>query len=493
MPMSSQTRLALHAVLTACVVESSPMRPNIIMALVDDLGFHNVGWNNPDQISPNIDDLTKTGIVLERHYTYKYCSPSRSSFLSGRLPLHHNEHLPALAQKGGAQLGFTLLSQKLRDVGYATAAVGKWHIGARTWGNIPTARGFDHFLGFLGGEEDHFTQKKGSTVDLFLDGSPAFGLNGTDYSASLYGNEAVRIVQQHNASKPLFLYFAFQNAHEPYQVPNRYLDESVDYMPRAKMQGMVTAVDEALGNLTSALKTKGMWDNTLLVFSSDNGGPSYWAANNYPLRGTKWTDFEGGVRTAAFVSGGIIPKARRGQRSDEYLHIVDWYSTFCSLAGADAADPQPDLPDVDSLDMKDIIFNGTAKSPRTEIPLSSNAFIQGDYKLVLSDWTYKNRPQGYWTFPTWPIDNGRVPANESTGCPEDGCLFNIKKDPQERVELSVTEPELYASMLARMDELKKEKFEKFDDGPYTDCITQAESVDANKGFYAPICSKPVIV
>merc|ERR1712216_557673 len=107
------------------------------------------------------------------------------------------------------------------------------------------------------------------------------------------------------------------------------------------MQGMLTCTDSALGNITAALQSKpGVWGNTLFVWSSDNGGPAYWAANNYPLRGTKGTDFQGGVRVAAFVTGGLLPSAVRGTTlsTRQRIHVADWYSTFCFLANVTAAD-----------------------------------------------------------------------------------------------------------------------------------------------------------
>ena len=275
--------------------------PHLIIILVDDLGWHNVGWHNPLQKSPNIDALARSGAILERHYTYRFCSPSRSALLSGRLPLHVNEdNPPSITSKGGIDLRMTLLPQKLKQAGYVTATYGKWHLGARQWPNIPANRGFDHHLGFLTGGEDHYTQRAYEAVtgghkpvDLWHNETPAYGRNGTAYSCNLYGDEASRLIHAHDAAVPLFLYMAFQNTHAPYQCPQRYLDPAVDFEGRRLMQGMVTCVDEATGNLTTSLKAKGMWPSTLLLWSADNGGPQYWSANNYPLRGGKGTDFEG--------------------------------------------------------------------------------------------------------------------------------------------------------------------------------------------------------
>ena len=252
-------------------------------------GYHNVGFHNPDQISPEIDALAASGVILEAMYTFKYCAPTRSSFLSGRFPIHVNQLLNN--NPGGIDLRMTLLPQKLKSVGYKTATTGKWHCGARSVLNLPINRGFDSHFGFLGGGEDHYQDNGKKPVDLWRDHGPAYGENGT-YSCELYSAEALRVVAEHDPKDPLFFYYAFQNTHEPYQCPTQYQDPGVDYAERRVVQGMLTCVSISIGNLTSALKAKGMWDNTLLVFSGDNGGPQYWGSNNYPLRGGKWTDFQ---------------------------------------------------------------------------------------------------------------------------------------------------------------------------------------------------------
>ena len=271
-----------QAVAAARAAGSTP--PHLIFCLVDDLGYYNVGFHNPDQVSPEIDALAAEGVVLEAFYTFKYCSPTRSSFLSGRLPIHVNQLLPgAINNPGGIDLRMTLLPQKLKLAGYKTAQTGKWHCGARSELHLPVNRGFDSHFGFLGGGEDHYQNKGKQPVDLWRDHAPAYGENGT-YSCELYSAEALRVVTQHDPKDPLFLYVAYQNTHTPYECPVQYQDPAQNFSTRRIVQGMLTCVSISVGNLTRTLKSKGMWDNTLLVFSGDNGGPQYWGSNNHPLR-----------------------------------------------------------------------------------------------------------------------------------------------------------------------------------------------------------------
>ena len=136
--------LALPAVLTSANTNISVARPNLFMTLIDDLGYHNTGFHNPQQISPHMDQLVKDGVLLEAHYTFQFCSPTRSSFLSGRLPLHVNQKQPDNgATAGGIDLRMTLISQKLKLANYTTHMIGKGHIGAHATANLPINRGFD--------------------------------------------------------------------------------------------------------------------------------------------------------------------------------------------------------------------------------------------------------------------------------------------------------------------------------------------------------------
>jgi arylsulfatase B len=255
----------------------------------------------------------------------------------------------------------------------------------------------------------------GIGVDLYKTNRPAYGVNGT-YGAYIYNAELQRIIKagsnEHiNGGRPLFIYCALQDQHAPQQVTSEFqsLFNSSYTSEYAIYNGMGSAADSVFGNATRALRENGMWENTLIVMSSDNGGPAGvdgGDANNWPLRGGKKTEFEGGVRINAFLSGGFIPPALRGQRRDGYLHVCDWYATLLPLAGADGADDHPGVPPIDGLDMWGYITGKLKDSPRTEMMLSnefkrgtlfSAALIVGDYKLILGTQLY-----GFWQGPVFP-------------------------------------------------------------------------------------------
>ena len=264
------------------------LRPHILFWVVDDQGWANVGYHNPQHvITPHTDELATAGIKLERHYAAELCAPSRASLMTGRLPYH------VLQEGTHVQRGFNMLPAKLKQVGYATHHVGKWHLGHLQPWMTPAARGFDSSLAILSAGADHFSQSSLKThfgcvgVDLFDLDQPALGLNGT-FTDLTFSCRAVSIVLQHNVSVPLFLYMALQVMHIPLQVPEAYsnLYDKHGYVQLYRVvNGMMSLADEALRNMTTALRAKNMWLRTFIVYLSDNGG-GIQGGNNWPLRGT---------------------------------------------------------------------------------------------------------------------------------------------------------------------------------------------------------------
>ena len=241
--------------------------------------------------------LRADGIELDRHYAYRFCSPTRSSLMSGRYPMHVNQfnHVGS-TMGGGVGANFTIIAKKLKGAGFATHQLGKWHCGQSSADLLPAGRGFDTSLGYLNGAEDHWNQHRVACgdqnfVDLYATDRPATDKNGT-YGALIYHDEALRLIGAHNPATPFFLYLALQINHAPLQVPDKYLEyypcDNKNCTTRQTYQAMTVLADEVLGNVTAALKAKGMWENTLMVVSSDNGGPTGTdanSANNFPLRG----------------------------------------------------------------------------------------------------------------------------------------------------------------------------------------------------------------
>ena len=231
---------------------------------------------------------------------------------------------------------------------------------------------------------------------------------------------------------------------------------------RAATQSQVNLLDVLVGEVLDSLRAVGLWDSTLVVFQSDNGGhvqTDSGAGNNWPLRGGKETDFEGGVRAISFVTGGLLPDHRRGDVETGYVHTCDWYTTFCALAGVnptDEAAADAGLPAVDGLDMWSLIRGKVSASPRTEMLISDTTLISCDWKLMQGKFRY-----AVWQSPVWPMAS--TPSQDvledtvldCVGNHGDApCLFNIREDESEYVNVARLYPDTVAEMQARLAQLK---------------------------------------
>ena len=448
------------------VATSQPSKPNIVFVFVDDWGYADTGLRNPAIKTPTFDMLMNTGLILDRHYVFKYCSPSRASFLTGRWPHHaHQWNIPSDTLLG-ANINMTMIPAKLKQAGYSTHIVGKWHEGFYQEKYLPINRGFDTSSGFLGGGEDHMYEIELCGVVNFWKNDAFDPRNGT-YDAYSYRDDLTTIFSNHNPSDPLFLYLPLHNVHTPLQAPQEWLDiypENSTCRRRLTYQAMVSVADNVTGHAVKLLKDKNMWDNTLFVVSADNGGAPC-MGSNHPLKGSKGTLFEGGVRALAFANGGLLPEKMRGQTSEGFIHVADWYTTFCKLAGVDSSDSGQGKFPVDGLDVWPIISGMNTTSQHSDIVLSydfedTGAIIMGNYKLIVG-----KQPGAMvcdslmWTPLDYPCSDG--PKGENCN---PHCLYNIVEDPGEHNELSLKEPDVLQKLLNQYKEYSKEQRDMQDQG-----------------------------
>ncbi|RYD49434.1 MAG: arylsulfatase, partial [Verrucomicrobiaceae bacterium] len=293
---------------------------------------------------------------------------------------------------------------------------------------LPTRRGFDHQYGCWYGQIDYHTHERGGRVDWYRDDKR---IEEKGYSTTLIGNEAVRLIKAQPADKPLFLYVPFNAVHGPFQVPGKYL-EPYKHLPEKRriMAGMLSVVDESIGQIVTALREKKMDENTLIIFSGDNGGVDPGPrTSNAPLRAGKGTIYEGGIRTASFATWpGKIPA---GKKTATPVHAIDWYPTLVKLTGAEAAQSLP----VDGHDIWPLLTNDTPPA-RDVLLLGSDpsriAVRMGDWKLI----RFSGGPKG----------KGKGKRHE---------LFNLKDDISEKNNLAESNPEKVAEMTARLEALVK--------------------------------------
>lgn len=299
----------------AAGVQGQTTKPNIVYIMADDMGYADAGFMGGKEIqTPHLDRLAKSGAVLESLYVQPVCSPTRSSLMTGRYVAHTGMYTIVRPHaKWGLPLEERTLAVALREAGYTTAVVGKWHLGEFEKAYQPLGRGFDHQYGNWFGAIDYFTHKRDGVLDWHRDDEPS---QDEGYSTHLVAKEAVRLIKEQPADKPLFLYVPFNAVHAPLQVPEQYL-KSYDKLTgqRRTYAGMLSAMDEAVGQIVAALEEKRLLENTLIAFSSDNGGPGPGrVTDNGPLRAGKGTIYEGGIRACAFATWpGKIPAV--GSRS----------------------------------------------------------------------------------------------------------------------------------------------------------------------------------
>ncbi len=475
---------------------SAANKPNIVFVLVDDWGYSDVGFRNPNILTPNFDDMVKNGLLLDRHYVFKYCSPSRASFLTGRWP--HHAHQWNILNGGalvGANINMTMMPAKLKTAGYKTHMVGKWHLGFFEPRYLPINRGFDTSSGFLNGGEDHITEKYQCATDFWKNNGPD-PRNGT-YDAYSYRDDLKEIFKNHDTKDPLFLYLPLHNVHAPFEAPvewlNKYAENSTCKVRRI-YQAMVSVADNVTGTVVELMKEKGMYDNTIMIVSADNGA-ELCAGSNYPLKGSKKTFYEGGVRSLAFANGGLIPDRMRGKSTQGFIHIADWYTTFCKLAGVDPSDSGKGKFPVDGMDVWSIITGETDKTPHEEIILGYNytrftsnpqqgAIIVGDYKLIVGHQKYQC-DSDMWS----PIDYPCTQGPQGDDC-DPYCLFDIVTDPREKNNLAKNEPKLLKELLDRYNKIGDEPRDMQDQGYHTQDALPVDNeackyMSENGGYWRP--------
>jgi arylsulfatase A-like enzyme len=369
----------------------STQHPNIIYILADDLGWKDVGFHGSDIKTPNLDQLAQNGARLEQFYVQPMCTPTRAALMTGRYPFRYGLQtlvIPA-SMNYGLPTDEWLLPQALSAAGYTTAIIGKWHLGHGQRKFWPRARGFDYQYGALVGEIDYFKHTIGGKIDWYRDGKL---LKEQGYVTALLGEDAVRFIDRQDANKPFFIYLAFTAPHTPFQAPQKYLDmyQSVTDVNRRSYAAMITAMDDQIGAVVQELQKRGLRQNTLIIFHSDNGGnqshllagesevKGHLPADNGPYRGGKGDLYEGGTRVASLINwpGKIKP----GTIVDQMMHVVDYYPTLVKLAGGSLDKAKP----LDGFDMWPTISDGQP-SPRKEVVYNVEIFRgavrQGNWKL----------------------------------------------------------------------------------------------------------------
>lgn len=382
-------------------------RPNIVLIVSDDQGYADLGCLEGSQIiTPNLDRLAREGTRLTSFYvSWPACTPSRGSILTGRYPQRNGlydmirndlvnyghryteaEYAVSPEMTLGMDTREVTIAEVLHDAGYATGVFGKWD-GGRARRFLPLQRGFDEFYGFANTGIDYYTHERYGIPSMFR-GNDRTEEDHGQYATELFRREAVRFVRQHH-DRPFFLYVPFNAPHsasnlerDSLQVPDKYLErypEAVRSTNRGKYMAMVTAMDDAVGDILDTLDELKLTENTLVIFLSDNGGGG--PADNRPLRGKKAQMFEGGIRVPFLARWpGRIPA---GQVSDQFLTSLEIFPTLCAAAGVKS----PEGVTLDGFNMLPVL-RGETPSQRNEMfweRRTDRAARVGNYKWVESE------------------------------------------------------------------------------------------------------------
>ncbi len=410
-------------------------QPNIVVILADDLGWGDVGWHDSVIKTPHLDGLADSGMKLEQFYVHPVCSPTRAALMTGRYPMRYGLQVGVIRPTNdfGLATEERTLAAALKEAGYFTAICGKWHLGERQPQFLPLARGFDHHYGHYLGAIDYYTHDRNGGLDWHRNGK---SLREEGYSTDLIANESIHLIKNRDKNRPFFLYVPFNAVHGPFQAPKEpEFNEPYGGMasPRKEYAAMLASMDHNIGRILKTLEEEGLSDETVVFFSSDNGGPDpKRITSNGPLRGGKFQLYEGGVRAAACVAW--PGKIKAGSTNEQAMHIVDLFPTLVGLAGGHLNQPLP----LDGIDLKASWLEGEPLA-RDEILLNAGTYTgalrKGDWKIVVNG----NVGSNDLPPPRRQIKN-QTPEQRKIE------LFNLGEDPYEKNDLAGQRPEKVAEL-----------------------------------------------
>ncbi|CAH1403406.1 unnamed protein product [Nezara viridula] len=474
-------------------------RPNIVIIIADDLGWNDVGFHGGDIETPNLDALAYHGIILNRHYAMPVCSPSRTALMSGDYPLRHGmQGTPCIAGiHDGLPLNVTIMPQYFSKLGYKSHLVGKWHLGYESADYLPTRRGFDSFFGYLNGylgywDYTHHATGIGVGRDIRRNEEGVWTECYGNYLTDLLTKEAVRVISEHPEEDGLLLVLSHAAVHTTHLGPEREAAPDVRNLTnRGFLRATAERMDLSVGEMTRALHEKRLLNNSIIVFISDNGAPTFTNVytnygSNWPLRGEKGSVHDGGVRTVAAIWSPLIEKKSRV--SNQYFHVTDWLPTLYAAAGG-----QPeDLGSQDGINQWASLLS-SSPGTRDMILLNINdadqteAVIKNKWKLIknhdpqlmqINNDIYYGENGRWMTYDAKKLNSsavahilGPVPENyrqlrqsasvdspctdEAAAAAEDChtryCLYDILTDPTECYNLAANNSKVVADLKAIID------------------------------------------
>ena len=324
--------------------------------MADDLGYNSLSQD----VTPTLMSMKKGGISLSNYYTQESSTPTRGAFLTGRMPLRlgmqkYEQHVDSTT---GLDLAETTLAEVFKANGYSTYLFGKWNLGNASPRQLPTARGFDSFLGYMDTGGNYYSKRSVTYpdyVDFLYANAKCYYMydvdSATEYSTNIYRIRAVDAINAHDYSvSPMFMYLSFQSPSAPFAdhitsfasvIPSSMLKTTTfnfittTYTGKEQQEYFkaLAVLDDSVAAILTALEEKEAKDSTYIIFTSDNGGCPASGGRNTPLRGMKGSLYEGGVKVDAFINSPMIPYTLYGSTYDDMFHVTDWFPTILTMAG----------------------------------------------------------------------------------------------------------------------------------------------------------------
>ncbi len=416
-----------------CVAQTSVQKPNVIIILADDLGWGDLGFHGSEIRTPNIDKLAREGMLLNRFYTAPVCSPTRAGLLTGRYPNRFGLRETVIPpwSNFGVDVNEKFISTFFKEAGYEQrVALGKWHLGHAKRDFLPLQRGFTHFYGHYNGAIDYFSHQREGELDWHNDEQTSLD---TGYSTDLISDEAVREIKKVN-DKPFFMYVAYNAPHTPLQAKKSDLlrygydankpvfgakgeDGSVSTIGRGNTErqtysAMVTCMDRGIGRILATLKEMKIDENTIVLFFSDNGAAPGGGGSSGVLRGNKFQEWDGGVRSPAIIKWPKMIDA--GSQNNQLMGYIDVLPTLMGIVKSKPIISKT----IDGRDFSEVLLS-PQKTIERELYLGYGSLISGKWKIVLATGVNK--------------------AMKNTS----GSLFDIVNDPEEKHDIKDKEPGVF--------------------------------------------------
>ncbi len=412
--------------------------PNIVILLADDLGHADVGFRGGEIETPAIDRIAREGVVLDRYYVAPICSPTRAALLTGRDPIKLGIAYDQINPWNNVGLApsETTLAEILKAEGYQTGLVGKWHLGHAQQHQLPNAQGFDHFYGHLQTNTNYYQHTRESGHDLQQNGK-SIEAKG-EYLTHLEAREAVRFIRERDRSRPFFLYVPFTAPHSPMQAPEATIEKYAALPAKGSRRiyaAMVDEMDHAIGEILAALDEEEIAADTIVFFSSDNGGSDVFGGVNAPLRGFTGQTFVGGIRVGAAIRW--PDRLEGGRELDEMITVMDLMPTLAGAAGAAIPSRVP----LDGIDFWPAIARDQRVVRTKPVGFASEIPIPGVIHLALFDGRFKLV---------------QILQERATETIVTNHLFDIEADPYEKTDLAERHPAVVLRMQRLLAEWRRQ-------------------------------------